>query len=110
MALWSKPTMVCAKSVTLGFAAPLRLYTALIVAFQYGDGKTNAYNILWALVFGFATLNILGLVSRRFDPDRNRLRFGEAIAIVVVLASIALLAWEMLYLFHVLPIKLRPRY
>ena len=102
--------MICAKSVTVGSAGALRLYPTLVLAFQYGDRKTNAYNILWALVFGFATLNILGLVSRRFDPDRNRLSFGEAIAIIVVVASVALLAWEMLYVFHILPIKLQPQY
>ena len=61
-------------------------------------------------MFGFATLNILGLVARRFEPRRGgSLNFGELLAITVVLVSIILLGWEMLYLFHILPIKLEPR-
>ncbi len=81
----------------------------LVSLFQYegSNQKGNVYNILWALVFGFATLNILGLVARRFEPNRNRLSFGETIAIMVVIVSIALLGWEMLTLFKVFPIKLQ---
>ena len=66
------------------------------------------YNILWALVFGFATLNILGLGARRFEQEKSGLSFGEILAILVVLVSLVLLAWEMLYLFHILPIRLTP--
>ncbi len=73
---------------------------------QYSDKKSNIYNILWVLVFGFATLNILGLIARRFEPRRTGLSFGEILAITVVIVSVFLLAWEMLYLFHVLPVKL----
>jgi hypothetical protein len=72
------------------------------------SGRDEIYNILWALVFGFATLNILSLGARRFEQSRN-LNFGEILAILVVVVSIVLLGWEMLYLFHVLPIKLEPR-
>ena len=76
--------------------------------FQYPGKKGDVYNMLWALVFGFATLNILSLGARRLDPTRsNRLNFGEMLAIMVVIASFFLLGWEMLYLFKVLPIKLR---
>lgn len=79
---------------------------------QYSESLTekrdNIYNILWVLVFGFATLNILGLVTRKLEPRRSNLNFGEILAITVVLVSVFLLAWEMLYLFHVLPIKLEP--
>jgi len=64
------------------------------------------YNILWALVFGFATLNILTLVGKRFDPDRHRMSFGEMMAIATVLVAVVLLGWEMLYLLHVFPIRL----
>jgi hypothetical protein len=71
--------------------------------------KDDVFNILWVLVFGFATLNILGLVSRRFEPERNRLSFGETIAIMVVLVSVVLLGWEMLNIFKIFPIKLKPR-
>ena len=69
---------------------------------------TDVYNILWLLVFGFATLNILGLVARKFEPERSRLSFGESLAIMVVVVSVALLGWELLYFFKVLPIKLKP--
>ena len=70
--------------------------------------RSDIYNILWVLVFGFATLNILGLVARKFEPERSRLSFGESLAIMVVVVSVALLAWEMLYFFKILPIKLKP--
>ncbi len=83
--------------------APLSLL--LLLQFE-SENKGNIYNILWVLVFGFATLNILGLVLRRFEPSRNRLNFGEMIAILVVVVSFLLLGWEMLYVFHILPIQL----
>jgi len=76
---------------------------------QYSDKRTSAYNILWVLVFGFATLNILGLVARRFEPRRSNMNFGEILAITTVVVSIILLSWELLYLFHIFPIKLAPR-
>ena len=69
--------------------------------------KGDVYNILWALVFGFATINILGLVSRRIDPNRqNRMSFGEMMAVGTVAVAVILLGWEMLYLFKVLPLRL----
>jgi hypothetical protein len=71
--------------------------------------KGSAYNVLWVLVFGFATLNILGLVLRRFDPRRSGLNFGEILAITVVFVSVFLLGLEMLSVFHVFPVKLPPR-
>jgi len=83
--------------------APLSLILAEDVS-KRGD----VYNILWVLVFGFATLNILGLVARKFEPERSRLSFGESLAIMVVVVSVALLGWELLYFFKVLPIKLKP--
>jgi hypothetical protein len=82
------------------------LTVALVL--EYSDKQADIYNILWVLVFAFATLNILSLVARRFEPERSRLSFGETVAIMVVVVSVFLLAWEMLYLFHVLPIKLQP--
>jgi hypothetical protein len=110
MVLTLTPIFIRAKAAFFDSAAVLRLQGILLLVFQYGEKKSSIYNILWALVFGFATLNILGLVARRFDPDRNRLSFGEILAITVVIASIILLAWEMLYLFKILPIKLQPNY
>jgi hypothetical protein len=74
--------------------------------FLMRSGRDEIYNILWALVFGFATLNILSLGARRFEQEKGGLNFGEILAILVVLVSIVLLGWEMLYLFHVLPIRL----
>jgi hypothetical protein len=85
-----------------------------LVAFQLSDfdlddKKSHVYSMLWVLVFGFATLNILGLVLRRMEPRKSGLSFGEIIAVAVVCVSVILLAWELLYLFHILPIKLEPR-
>jgi hypothetical protein len=71
--------------------------------------REEIYNILWALVFGFATLNILSLGARRFEQGKTGLNFGEILAVLVVIVSIILLGWEMLYLFHVLPLQLTPR-
>jgi hypothetical protein len=80
----------------------------LLFLLEYPGKKGDAYNILWALVFGFATLNILGLVARRFEPERNRMSFGEVLAIMVVIVSIFLLGWEFLNLLHIFPIQLKP--
>ncbi|MGB8009985.1 MAG: hypothetical protein WCF68_00095 [Terriglobales bacterium] len=77
--------------------------------FLLRSSRQEVYNILWALVFGFATLNILSLGARRFEPNKSGLNFGEVLAILVVLVSVVLLAWEMLYLFHILPIQLKPQ-
>jgi hypothetical protein len=89
----------------LGYAFRFQIL-ALVVLADFTK-KGDIFNILWALVFGFATLNILGLVARRFEPNRNRLNFGETIAIMVVIVSIVLLGWEMLTLFKIFPIKLQ---
>ena len=67
------------------------------------------YNILWGAVFGFASLNILGLVARRFEPGRTRMTIGEMLAIAVAAVAVVMLGWELLFLFHVLPIRLQPR-
>jgi hypothetical protein len=71
--------------------------------------REEIYNVLWALVFAFATLNILSLGATRTQQDRGGLNFGEVIAIMVVVVSILMLAWEMLYVFHILPFHLAPR-
>ena len=84
------------------------LQSVLLFAFQFSSKKDNVYNILWVLVFGFATLNILGLVARRFEPRRSNLNFGEMLAITVTVVSVVLLGWEMLSLFHIFPIKIQP--
>ena len=79
---------------------------ALAVLLQYSQKKGDVYNILWALVFAFATMNILGLLAKRMEPRRTRLSMGETLAIMVVIVSILMLGWEMLYWFDILPIKL----
>lgn len=71
--------------------------------------REEIYNVLWALVFGFATLNILALGARRFEQEKGGLNFGEILAILVVLVSIVLLGWELLYTFNILPIRLTPQ-
>jgi len=92
------------------------LQSVLLLLLQFDDisgllteKKGSVYNILWIVVFGFATLNILGLVLRRFDPRKSGLNFGEVLAITVVFFSVVLLGLEMLNLFHIFPIKLTPR-
>ena len=83
------------------------LATVLPAVFLLETPREHVYNVLWILVFAFATLNILGLGVRRLDR-RGGLSFGEVVAILVVVFSIILLGWELLYEFHVLPIRLEP--
>jgi hypothetical protein len=85
-------------------AVPLPLSTGMLIL-QFGKKSGDIYNILWALVFGFATLNILSLVTRRFEPNRNRMSPGELMAVATVVVSVLLLGFEMLGLFHVLPLR-----
>lgn len=95
----------------LAFYRVARVYSAMLlgvaVTWLYRGSREDVYNILWAVVFGFATLNILGLAARRLEPTRRGLSFGELMAVMVVLLSVFLLGWEMLNLFHVFPIKLK---
>jgi len=81
----------------------------LPAAFVLISTREEIYNILWALVFGFATINILSLGARRFEAHKRGLSFGEVLAILIVVVSVFLLGWEMLYVFHILPIRLTPR-
>jgi Na+/proline symporter len=81
---------------------------ASLVAVQASHKKEDLYTILWMLVFGFATLNILGLVAKRLEPRQRRSAgFGEILAVLVVCTSVALLGWELLGIFHIFPIRLR---
>ena len=84
------------------------LQPILLFLFQNSDKQEDIYDILWAVVFGFATLNIVGLALRRFETSGNRLNLGEILAIMVVGLSVVLLGWEMLYVLKILPIKLNP--
>ena len=85
---------------------PMPPFALLALLFFESSKKSDAYNILWAVVFGFATLNILSLVAKRFEPNPNRMSFGEVLAVMTVLVAVILLGWEMLYLFKILPIRL----
>jgi hypothetical protein len=67
------------------------------------------YDVLWGAVFAFACLNILGLVAKQFEPGRNRMSMGEMLAITAAVISVVMLGWELLFFFHVLPIRLEPR-
>ena len=83
------------------------LFIGVALALLARASRDDVYNILWAVVFGFATLNILSLAARRFEPGRRGLSFGELLAVMVTVISVFLLGWEMLNLFHIFPIKLR---
>lgn len=87
--------------------ASATLFFGIAVAVFYRESRQDAYDILWAVVFGFATLNILALAARRVEPGRRGLSFGELMAVGTVVLSIILLAWEMLNSLHIFPIKLR---
>ena len=91
---------------TVSVRAVSALSLFLFFLLEHSDKREGLYNILWALVFGFATLNILGLLTRRSETGRHRLSFGEITAILVVGVSVLLLAWEMLGLFKIFPIRL----
>jgi hypothetical protein len=86
---------------------PSTLFAVLLVLQRHSSRRNDIYNILWAVVFGFATLNILSLAARRFEPNRRGLSFGELMAVLIVLLSVFLLGWELLSVFHIFPIKLR---
>ena len=101
-------TTRAALAVYLVARAYAAVFVGVAVTVLYRGSRQDIYNILWAVVFGFATLNILSLAARRFEPGRRGLTFGELMAVMVVLLSIFLLGWEMLNLFHIFPIKLKP--
>jgi hypothetical protein len=83
------------------------MIATLVLLQRHSSRRSDVYNILWAVVFGFATLNILSLAARRAEPNRRGLTFGELMAVLIVLLSIFLLGWELLGVFHIFPIKLK---
>ncbi|MGA7909511.1 MAG: hypothetical protein WCA16_19040 [Candidatus Sulfotelmatobacter sp.] len=87
--------------------AQFAVVASLLLLQRHPSRRTDVYNVLWAVVFGFATLNILSLAARHFEPNRRGLTFGELMAVLVVLISIFLLGWEMLNLVHIFPIQIR---
>lgn len=86
----------------------IRALLSRVIFFQYSAGywEGSIFNLLIALVFGFSTLNILGLVTRPFEQRRDRLSVGEILALTAMALSVCFLAGEMLEVFHVFPIKL----
>jgi hypothetical protein len=97
--------------VALAIYPIARAYSAVFfgvaITLFYRGSRDDVYNILWAVVFGFATLNIISLAARRLEPTRRGLSFGELMAVLVLLLSLFLLGWELLNMFHVFPIRLR---
>jgi hypothetical protein len=93
---------------TLYALLPTQSVLAASVMFlqRHSSRRNDVYNILWAVVFGFATLNILSLAARRFEPNRRGMTFGELMAVLVVLLSIFLLGWELLGFVKIFPIQL----
>jgi len=73
---------------------------------KYLKDENNFYDIFAALVFGFSTINVLNLATKRFESPRRGLNYGEMLAVAVVIVSLVFLAWEMLHVFHIFPIKL----
>jgi hypothetical protein len=87
--------------------AQFAVVVSLFLLQRHASRQGDVYNVLWAVVFGFATLNILSLAARHFEPNRRGLSFGELMAVLIVVISIFLLGWEILGLVHIFPIKLR---
>ena len=96
---WAEIWGRAAHALVIGFVPAL---------FIFRTTRQDIYNILWGLVFAFATLNILSLGARRFEREKSGLSFGEVLAVLVVLVSVVLLGWELLYVFNVLPIRITP--
>ncbi|HUA15592.1 MAG TPA: hypothetical protein VMG31_09850 [Verrucomicrobiae bacterium] len=100
-------TTRAALAAYVGLRTNAAVVFGVAVALLYRSPRQDVYNILWAVVFGFATLNILSLAAKRFEPGRRGLSFGEMMAVMVVIVSVFLLGWEMLNLLHIFPIKLQ---
>jgi len=107
---WVVSSVARTARVALSLHNLLRVQPALVAGLvllqRHSSRRDDVYNILWAVVFGFATLNILTLAARRFEPNRRGLTFGELMAVLVVVLSVVLLGWELLGVFRIFPIKL----
>lgn len=84
-----------------------RVFPGIVLFLARPSHQQDIFNIVWVLVFGFATLNILSMAARQHEVSRRKLNFGELLAIIIVFVAVTLLVWEMLNLFHVFPIKLQ---
>lgn len=94
-------------ALSINVLAHAQFMAFLLLFERQSGGRNDVYNILWVVVFGFATINILSLAARRFEPNRRGLSFGELMAVVIVLLSIFLLGSELLNVFRIFPIKLQ---
>ncbi len=103
---WLAPSIAAVSVYRFVHVHPVIVRHMLLLQ-RHPSRRNDIYNILWAVVFGFATLNILSLAARRFEPNRRGLTFGELMAVLIVLLSIFLLGWELLEVFHIFPIKLQ---
>jgi hypothetical protein len=108
---WAVSSIARTTRAALSLHVLLRVQPAVVAGLmllqRHSKSRIDVYNILWAVVFGFATLNILSLAARRFEPNRRGLTFGELMAVLVVLLSVFLLGWELLGAIHIFPIKLQ---
>lgn len=82
-------------------------FMAMLLLFARSGSHNDAYNMLWIVVFGFATINIIGLAARRYESNRRGLSFGELMAVVIVVLSVFLLGSELLNVFRIFPIKIQ---
>ena len=107
MSTFARTTRAAMTLYALARAQAAVVLSLVLTLVARGPRRQDVYNVLWAVVFGFATLNILSLATRRFEPTRRGLTFGELMAVMVVIVSIILLGWEMLTLLHIFPIQLK---
>ena len=98
---WLIPRMVRAS-----WPASQAMITAAMLL-RHESRQSDLYTMLWMAVFGFATLNIVNLAARRFEPSHRGLTFGELMAVLIVLLSVFLLGWELLGMLHIFPIKIQ---
>src|SRR5260370_40496992 len=84
---WSCSSLFFATGQTHGWAefsgralhalAVIVLPTVLPAMFLLRSNRDEMYNILWAMVFGFAMLNILSLGALRFEEEYAVLDIGR---------------------------------
>ena len=83
------------------------ILSQMAVLMLRAGNQQDVFSILWILVFGFATLNILGIAARQHEPSKRRMNFGELLAVLTVLVAVALLGWEILGIIHIFPLKIQ---
>jgi hypothetical protein len=104
--LISSTSSLVSRIVRAAWPASQAMITAALLL-RRESRESDVYTMLWAVVFGFATLNIVNLAARRIEPSHRGLTFGELMAVLILLLSIFLLGWEMLGMLHIFPIKIQ---